>query len=156
MLRRPTVEPVAKMLTADMIDAFEACSTDLWDRDRRVNLHTDADAARLAGLDSPVASAMISVACLNQMLRNSLGERWTRGGELAVAFIGSLKAGDVATAEGVILQIDPDLRIGVRCLNQDRVIVTAGEAVVRGDRDNPRASPPDLGLAAPKEQAPAS
>ena len=85
---------------------FEDCSAALLDRPVLRNIHNDSDQARAVGLKRPIASGMVSVSFLNELLRNAFGESWTMGGHLSVAFVSPLYAGEEAIARGRVSDLD--------------------------------------------------
>jgi acyl dehydratase len=92
------LEPLRKHLTVEQVNDFEDCSATLMDQPVRRNIHNDPEQARAVGLERPIASGMISVSFLNQLLRQAFGDAWYAGGHLSVAFVSPLYAGDEAIA----------------------------------------------------------
>ena len=122
-----------KRLTEQQILDFEATSATLMERDLLRNIHNDPELARATGLARPIASGMVSVSFLNQLLRGEFGESWTHGGRLAVSFIRSLHADDEAIVQGLVQSAQSDgsqlrLELEVWCENQDGERVTTGSA----------------------------
>ena len=126
--------PLRKIMTQDLMTAFEICSTGMMERrTETVNIHTDPELARAAGLGSPIASGMMTTAYLNELLRGTFGADWIRSGHLAITFIGSLRAGDEAVACAVVKgrhEVDgaTRLELEVWCENQRGEKVTVGSA----------------------------
>ncbi len=95
--------PLRKRLTVEQVTAFEDCSAALMDRPVMRNIHNDPEQARAVGLHRPIASGMISVSFLNELLREAFGEPWYAGGHLSVAFVSPLYAGDEAIAHARVI-----------------------------------------------------
>lgn len=87
-----------KRITLSNIRDFEKCSALLWDQDPGDNLHTSEAKARSAGFDRPIASGMMSVSYLDELLTTTFGARWTQSGNLSLAFIAPARAGDEVRA----------------------------------------------------------
>lgn len=51
------------------------------------NIHRDAESAKQAGFDRPIAVGMLSYGLLCEWLAEIFGEEWHTGGELEVAFL---------------------------------------------------------------------
>jgi acyl dehydratase len=95
--------PLRKHLAEAQVIAFEDCSAALMDRPVMRNIHNDPEQARAVGLQRPIASGMISVSFLNELLRDAFGEAWYSGGHLSVAFVSPLYAGDEAIARARVI-----------------------------------------------------
>jgi hypothetical protein len=100
--------PLDKHLSEQQVTDFEDCSAALLDRPVMRNIHNDPAQAGAVGLKRPIASGMVSVSFLNELLRNAFGERWTRGGHLSVAFVSPLYAGERAVARGTVTALEGD------------------------------------------------
>jgi acyl dehydratase len=129
------LSPVRKPLTEQQIIDFEFSSATMMDRELLKNLHNDPERARESGLARPIASAMMSVSFLNQLLIGEFADRWTHGGRLAVNFIRSLHAGDEAVVRATVTGLERrgesiDLELDIWCENQDGERVTTGTAAV--------------------------
>jgi acyl dehydratase len=98
--------PLDKHLTEQQVTDFEDCSAALLDRPVMRNIHNDPEQASAVGLKRPIASGMVSVSFLNELLRNAFGDRWTRGGHLSVAFVSPLYAGEQAVARGRVTALE--------------------------------------------------
>jgi acyl dehydratase len=127
--------PLRKGLTQGQIADFEASSATMMERELLRNIHNDPDLALESGLASPIASGMMSVSFLNQLLIGAFGGAWTRGGRLAVSFIRSLHAGDEAVARATVTSVESGnggtrLELEVWCENQDGERVTTGTAAL--------------------------
>lgn len=130
------LDPVRKALTQERISQFEASSATMMERDAYKNIHNDPALAAASGLSRPVASGMMSVSFLNQMLTRAFDERWTRGGSLEVSFIRPIGDGDIVTANGAVTALRSgsegiDVDLEVWCENQDAQRVAVGTATLR-------------------------
>lgn len=134
-----TVLPaVTKSVSAERIAAFESCSAAMMDQESHASIHTDVAAAQRAGLDSPIASGMMTTAYLTEMLRDCFGDLWITSGHLRVSFIGSVRAGDTVAARGLIVgpaersAAQPQNRVSLEvwCERGDGKKVTVGTADV--------------------------
>jgi acyl dehydratase len=134
-----SLPPLRKVMSQDEMTAFEVCSTGMMEaRAVTANIHTDPEMARAAGLGSPIASGMMTTAYLNQLLRQSFGDAWSKSGHLSIAFIGSLRSGDEAIAHAVVKGRSEDgtrLQLEVWCENQqgDKVTVGSADVSLAGD-----------------------
>jgi acyl dehydratase len=127
--------PLRKGLTQGQIADFEASSATMMERKLLRNIHNDPDLALESGLTRPIASGMMSVSFLNQLLIGEFGDGWTHGGRLAVSFIRSLHAGDEAAARARVTSVrrgaeGTRLELEIWCENQDGDRVTTGTATL--------------------------
>lgn len=129
------LDPLQKTLTQERIAAFEASSATMMERDAYQNIHNDPALAAASGLSRPVASGMMSVSFLNQLLRRAFGGSWTHGGSLEVSFLKPIGDGDVVTVHGVVTGLRPApqglvVELDVWCENQNAQRVAAGAATL--------------------------
>jgi acyl dehydratase len=127
--------PLRKALTQGQIADFEASSATMMERELLRNIHNDPDLALESGLARPIASGMMSVSFLNQLLIDEFGEGWTHGGRLAVSFVRSLHTGDEAVTRAIVTSVESGaegtrLELEVWCENQDGERVTTGTAAL--------------------------
>ncbi|MCH9036400.1 MAG: MaoC family dehydratase [Chloroflexi bacterium] len=66
------------------------------------NIHTDEEVARSFGLRGVVAPGVQTMPYIWDLLREAFGERWTRGGKLAVTFTNMVCGGDTLTTQAVV------------------------------------------------------
>jgi len=128
--------PLRKALTQAQIADFEASSATMMERELLRNIHNDPDLALESGLTRPIASGMMSVSFLNQLLIGEFGDGWTHGGRLAVSFIRSLHAGDEAVARATVTSVESgaqgtQLELEIWCENRAGDRVTTGTAALR-------------------------
>lgn len=126
---------VVKMLDQQQISDFEASSATMMERDAYRNIHNDPELAAASGLSRPIASGMMSISFLNQVLLQAFGTRWTHGGELDVRFLRPMGAGDTITANAVVTACDRSgspttVELEVWCENQHGDRTAAGTARV--------------------------
>src|SRR5713226_7672174 len=100
------------------------------------NIHTDDDSAKACGLPAPIASATMYQAYLVDWMLELFGGAWITHGELELAFIKMVLAGDVLTWKANVLSTEPEaggtkLRLEVRCENQRDESVAVGTACGR-------------------------
>lgn len=86
--------PLRKEISLDRMRLFTSWTN--------LNIHTDWDVAKKAGLPTPVAQGLMSHAYISEMLTNFFGESWLKGGKLSVTFIRYTVPGDIITARGVL------------------------------------------------------
>jgi acyl dehydratase len=67
-------------------------------RRRPQSIHNDAEAAARAGFAAPIAAGEHSLALLAQLLTESFGMRFLRGGRFEIAFVKPVLFGDRLTA----------------------------------------------------------
>ena len=102
--------------------------------------HSDPAAAKSVGLRGPVAYSLHYYGHVADLMTRRYGERWLRGGEMAVAFIKPVCAGDdikVVVGERPVQRTDqvPSDQHGfqVDIYNQLGELVAAGVATLPGD-----------------------
>jgi acyl dehydratase len=66
------------------------------------SIHTDPEWAQKKGFAAPLAQAMMSTAYVSQMMVQFLGEGFVKGGEMSVAFIKPVLAGETLTVHGLV------------------------------------------------------
>jgi acyl dehydratase len=86
--------PVRKEVTFENMRLFS-----MWSN---LNIHTDWEVAKKAGLPAPIAQGLMSHAYLSEMLTQFFGKNWLKGGKLEVKFISYTLPGDVVTVRGVV------------------------------------------------------
>jgi acyl dehydratase len=130
---------VTKLVTQEKMDQFEQAGrvikSDRPGEPAPVNIHTDAKRARDMGLSRPIASGQMSFAYLHELLARQFGADFRQGGQLSVAFLRPVYAGDVVTAQGVVVKREKAERrtrlfLQVWLENQNRERTATGEAKV--------------------------
>ena len=121
--------------SADQIRAFEECNVKIMGVPLRENFHTNMEEARKAGLDQPVASAMLTTTLIVEMLGDAFGSDWTRSGHLNLKFIASVRANDALTTRGTVSGSEDTsegrkLSMEVSCEKAPGTVVTVGTADV--------------------------
>ena len=86
--------PLRKEISLDRMRLFTSWTN--------LNIHTDWDVAKKAGLPGPIAQGLMSHAYVSEMLTNFFGESWLKGGKLSLTFIRYSVPGDIITARGVV------------------------------------------------------
>lgn len=97
------------------------------------SIHTDPEWARKKGFKVPLAQAMMSTAYVSQMMVQFLGEGFVKGGEISVAFIKPVFAGDTLTVRGRIKHretegVNTRVAVEVWCENEQGVKTMVGTA----------------------------
>lgn len=123
------LEPIEKRLALDDMYAFERV---VWDRGQ--NVHNDPALAESVGLRAPIASGMMQLAYIHELLERHFGEGWTRGGTISARWLHPVYAGDTLTVAGIVTAWGeqdgrPRATVEVSCTNQDGVrtaVATAG------------------------------
>lgn len=129
------IEGRPRVLTRGRLLAFSGGTLGTPDWPDR-NLHTDAGAARDAGLDRPIASGQQAEGDLLRLLLGLFGDDWFAGGRLRVKFIKPVRAGDTVHARLRVRSVHrfdggTTFVLDARCENQTGETVLAGEAVCR-------------------------
>jgi len=121
--------PVRKEVTFENMRLFS-----MWSN---LNIHTDWEAAKKAGLPAPIAQGLMSHAYLSEMLTQFFGKNWLQGGKLEVKFINYTLPGDVITARGVVREkMEEDGAVRFQCevwcesLSGDKTVVGTASALV--------------------------
>jgi len=112
----------------EMLVGFERV---IWQRE--ANVHSSTDAAKQVGMDQTIASGQNQLAILHQMLEETFGEGWIRGGKIAARWICPVYADDVITPHGQVIDISTvddrrRARLVVNCRNQHGVMTGTGTA----------------------------
>ena len=95
--------------------------------------HSDPEAARSVGLRGPVGFSLHYYAHVSQLMTQRFGRRWTTGGEMSIAFIKPVCAGDditVRIGERPVQRPEP-LAEGRKALQAD-IFNQLGELVAAG------------------------
>jgi acyl dehydratase len=101
-------------------------------RRARANIHTDRAAASRAGFAAPIAGGEQTIAVAIQLVVDTFGERFLRGGGFEVALVKPVLFGDTIAAHARIARADQDrLELEVWVENQHGVQVLTGTARVR-------------------------
>jgi acyl dehydratase len=116
---------LTKTISQRQIDAYSGV--------RPRSIHTDEAWAKQKGFRGTLAQGMMSTAYISELMMNLLGEGFVQGGEMAVAFIKPVYAGDRLTVGGVVkdkVREAEGTRIVVEvwCENQLGEKVTVGTA----------------------------
>ena len=117
--------PATLELTLDPISAvdlalYAAASGDL------NPLHLDADVARAAGFERPIAHGMRTMACVARMFTQHFGATALRA--LNTRFVGTAALGDVLVMRATLVQVD-----GLAASYELTVQTALGAAVVSGN-----------------------
>ena len=102
--------------------------------------HTDPEVAKSVGLRAPVAYSLHYYGQVSHLMTERFGRRWIEGGEMSVAFIKPVCAGDDVIVkvgdrpvQRPVDQAQPDvLMLQVDVYNQLGELVAAGTASIRG------------------------
>ena len=99
------------------------------------NIHNDTETARSVGARDVVAGGVVTMAVSWEMLLNSFGERWLKGGKLSCTFVNMVCGGDELTAKGVVREATEDdpsdlAYMDIWLENQDGDKVIVGKASV--------------------------
>ena len=99
------------------------------------NVHTGAELARDMGLAAAVAPGELAVAYLHELLDRHFGIDFRQGGRLSVDFLRPVYAGDMLTAQGLVVKREPangpvNWQVQVWLTNQRGERAAAGEAQV--------------------------
>ena len=101
-------------------------------RSSRINIHTDRAAATRAGFAAPIAAGEHTIAIVMQLVVDSFGERFLRGGGFEVALVKPVFFGDTIAAHARIARVEQDhLEIDLWVVNQHGAQVLTGTARVR-------------------------
>jgi acyl dehydratase len=102
-------------------------------RGSRINIHTDRAAATRAGFAAPIAAGEHTIAVAIQLVVDTFGERFLRGGGFEVALIKPVLYGDTIAAHARVARAEQGhLEIDLWVVNQHGAQVLAGSARVRG------------------------
>ena len=96
----PTLELALGPITAVDLALYAAASGDL------NPLHLDADAARAAGFERPIAHGMRTMACLGRLFTDRFGATALR--VLETRFVGSARLGDSLLLRATLTQVEAD------------------------------------------------
>ena len=95
-----TLELALESIRAVDLALYAAASGDL------NPLHLDADVARAAGFDRPIAHGMRTMACVARLFTDRFGATALRA--LHTRFVGSAKLGDALILRATLTQVDGD------------------------------------------------
>lgn len=117
--------PLKKTITQRQIDCYSGV--------RPNSIHTDPEWARKKGFAAPLAQAMMSTAYVSQMMVQFLGAGFVKGGEISVAFIKPVLAGETLTVHGTIKSKEGEGKstrviVEVWCQNREGVKTMVGTA----------------------------
>ena len=117
--------PLTKTIRQRQIDCFSGV--------RPRSIHTDPDWARSKGFRAPLAQAMMSTAYVSQLMMQSVGAGFAKGGRMAVSFIKPVIVGDTLTVRGRVKSREHEggnvrITVEVWCENQDGVKTMVGTA----------------------------
>ena len=98
----------------------------------RNNIHTDRAAASRAGFAAPIAAGEQTIAVAMQLVVDTFGERFLRGGGFEVALIKPVLFGDTIAAHARIARAAQDrVELDLWVVNQHGAQVLTGTARVR-------------------------
>lgn len=90
------LEPVSKVITQDLIDAYADLSGD------QNPLHVDPAFASTTRYGGTIAHGLLSAGVVSTMLERAFPGAWAQGGRLELRFLGAVRPGDTITAHGTI------------------------------------------------------
>ncbi len=123
------------LLEAEAANAYEEGVESPPRRTRRVNIHTDEEAARKAGFRAPIAGGEQTYALMANFIFDSFGIGFLRGGRLEAALVKPVFYGDTLTMHARIIDANgPHVQLEVWTVS-DR-----GERVLIGTARIPRKS----------------
>lgn len=93
------LEPVVKTFDMATMSEFEALYGMASDGEME-NFHNDDEAAKVAGLRAPIASAHQTISYMHELLNRFFGHDWIRGGTLSLKFIRPIVEGDRVAYKG--------------------------------------------------------
>jgi 3-hydroxybutyryl-CoA dehydratase len=134
------IPPVIKKMTQEIINGWAQVSTDF------NPLHVDPEYAKKTKFGSTIAHGQISIAYLNELMTNWLGEGWVCGGKLiGIKFLKPIKPGDRIIAKGEVFGKTikdglPFIECKVYIENQNGETVVSGKAIGRfiEEEDEPK------------------
>jgi len=120
------IPPIIKEMTQEVINKWAEVSTDF------NPLHVDPDYAKNTRFGTTIAHGQISIAYLNELMTNWLGEGWICGGKLmGIRFLKPISPGDTVKAKGGV--VGKTVRNGEQLLECEVFIENqSGERVVSG------------------------
>jgi acyl dehydratase len=122
------------LLDADAANAYETGVEGPPRRARRVNIHTDDEAARKAGFGAPIAGGEQTYAVMANFILDSFGVGFLRGGRLEAALVKPVFYGDTLTMHARIVDAaNSQLHLEVWTENQRGERVLIGSARVPRD-----------------------
>ena len=95
------LDPVSRTFTMEMMSEFEALYA-LSSDGQMENFHNDDEAANVAGLRVPIASAHHTISYMHELLNKFFGHDWVKGGTLALKFIRPIVVGDRVAYKGKV------------------------------------------------------
>jgi acyl dehydratase len=117
--------PLVKEIPQRKIDAYSGV--------RPRSIHSDEAFAQKKGFRAPLAQAMMSTAYVSEMMTRFVGAGFVQGGQLSMAFIKPVLAGDRLTVHGVVKDKQPEdgrtrVVVEVWCENQHGEKTAVGTA----------------------------
>jgi acyl dehydratase len=101
-------------------------------RGSRINIHTDRAAATRAGFAAPIAAGEHTIAVAMQLVVDTFGERFLRGGGFEVALTKPVLFGDTIAAHARVARVEQDhFELDLWVVNQHGAQVLTGTARVR-------------------------
>lgn len=96
-------------------------------------IHSDEAFAQTKGFRAPLAQAMMSTAYVSEMMTRFVGAGFVKGGQMSMAFIKPVLAGDRLTVHGVVKDKQPEggrtrVVVEVWCENQHGEKTAVGTA----------------------------
>jgi acyl dehydratase len=110
------VAPLTKQLHQDQVSIFSRIDQFF------LNIHTDLESARGAGLETTIAQGEMSVVFLSEMLTNFFGPSWLTSGWLSAKFIHPTYTGKTVTVSAVVtdrVEEAAGLRLELECWVKD-------------------------------------
>jgi hypothetical protein len=122
--------PITRKVTQEKMTAY---SEEGQTTKRGISIHVHEEVARKAGFKGTIAQGLMSADYISEMMAQTYGPGWIRGGKLSLKFIASVYAGDEVTAKGIVqkqIQEEGTQRaiVEVWCENQTGQKVTVGTA----------------------------
>jgi 3-hydroxybutyryl-CoA dehydratase len=103
-------------------------------------IHINVEFARSTAAGGTIAHGMLILAYISQMMTDSFGISWLRGGRFNVRFKSPARPGDLLTVRGKVIKIlkenqQTTFNCDVICANQKGETVITGEAIVKVKED---------------------
>lgn len=124
---------IVRTVDQPTIDAYARASGDF------NPIHVDPDYARDGPFGRTIAHGLMTLAYVAEMLNRWSGGAFDEAGEIDVAFVGPVFAGDVIEVTGVVE--DTVERDGLDCLKVGLLVTAGGRRILAGHAIQPRFNP---------------
>lgn len=124
---------VVRMVDQVTIDAYARASGDF------NPIHVDPDYAENGPFGRTIAHGLMTLAFVAEMLNRWSGGAFDEEGEIDVAFVGPVFAGDEVEVTGIVE--DVVRREGRECLKVDLLVTAGGRRILAGHAIQPRFNP---------------